>query len=126
METMKDYKARDAIVGVTEDDYRGGVAHFEGLTVESLTKLVEMDFADPDEQQNSAPTIAEILDFMLRNPRFTAHGYVVDPRRADVRVSLEGVALNEKPTDKERDDFVSTFRHADDFSFKTNCYAWFD
>lgn len=121
-----DYATRDAIVGVTVDDYRGGCASFDGLTLDKLTRLVDLGLADPEDAQNYAPTLGEILRFMRAHPRFTAHGYVVHPSRADVRVSLEGVTLDETPTDAERAAFVETFRHADDFQFSSRCYAWFD
>lgn len=122
----RDYATRDKIVGITVDDYRGGVASFTGLTIDKLAKLVDLGLADPEDAQNYSPTLGEILRFMQAHPRFTAHGYVVEPRRADVRLTLEGVTLDATPTDAERTAFVAMFRHADDFEFGSRCHAWFD
>ncbi len=124
-----DYKTRDEMLKL---EYHGGnsenydVAYFDGVTAETLEKLVNMGYADPEEYQNSSPTIGEILKFMKENPSFTAHGYVVTPHRDDYRVSIEGVQGNSED-ECEIFNFINLFRHADDFNFGSGYqYAWYD
>ena len=125
----KDYKIRDSMLDRTTSLNDGGrydIFWFEGLKAETLEKLIQMGFADPQDAQNDAPDIGTILAFLKRNPSFTAHGYAVTPHRTDYRISLEGVEANF--ADKsEVIDFVDLFRRADDFRISDDYqYAWFD
>lgn len=79
--------------------YDGGMVRFEGLDAKRLAKLIAKGFADPAGRQNDSPTAARFLEFMKREPRARAHGYVVSPRRADCRVSVEGLTLTFQSTD---------------------------
>jgi uncharacterized protein YodC (DUF2158 family) len=100
---------------------------FENLTLKQLETLFKEDFVEPDEAQNDSPTTKEILEFMRVNKRFTCHGYIVTPDRCDYRVSLEGVALSGKLTQKERENFNNLFRKADEFDCDDKgCRAWYD
>ena len=105
----KNWKKRDEIIGVQEKKYSGGIVSFEGLSLETLEKMVKNNFIDLDDAQNEAPSAGEILEFMKANPRFTCHGYAVSIERSDYAVMLEGVELNEKPTQLEKDNFVEMF-----------------
>lgn len=53
MELNKDVATRDSIIKpfVT---HTGGLIAFEGMTAEVLKKLVDLQFADPEEAQNNA------------------------------------------------------------------------
>ena len=125
----KDYRIRDSMLNRTtslDDGNRYDILYFDGLKAETLEKLIEMGFADPQDSQNNAPNIATILEFLKRNPSFTAHGYAVTPHRSDYRISLEGVEAN-FADDSEVAEFIELFRHADDFKSAADYqYAWFD
>jgi hypothetical protein len=128
-ELNKDWKRRDEIINGGRGKRDGGydVYHFEGMTLKTLKLLFKENFIDPNEQQNCAPSCGTILKFMEANKRFTCHGYVVSPERSDYRVSIEGVELTKKPTVADKDNFVETFRMADEFTCNENgCYCWYD
>ena len=99
---------------------------FHDLSFSKLNQLVSEKLINLDEQQNDAPTIEEIYDFMKKYPSFTCHGYVIR-NRPDHRVSLEGVNYRGIPTIEMISDFADLFRHADDFMIQEeNLYCWFD
>ena len=125
-ELNMDFARRDAIIGGKEQGIYD-IYHFQGLTLEKLELLFKENFIDGDDAQDSAPTAQEILEFMRANPRFTCHGYAVTIERSDYRVSIEGVSLEEKVTEADRENFTNLFRHADEFSCSSSgCYCWFD
>lgn len=94
---------------------RGGVQYFEGLDVKTLQTLVTENFAERDDRQNNAPTIAAILRFMKKWPEFTAHGYAVGYDRDDCRVSITGIERRGKVEDSKMvSEFEKLFRKADD------------
>ena len=119
-----------------EEYYWGGTRAYSGLTPEQMRKLIELGFADPEEEQNDCPSIEECLEFCERHPGFTMHGYVVSHERHDCRVSVEGVeaAADTVPDEGEEyekllHDYVDTFRHADDFTIGgkgKGWHCWFD
>ena len=99
----------------------GGVCYYTDLDLKTLELLVEKGYADPEERQNSAPSIGEIMDVMRRNPGLTAHGYYVTRERDDARISVEGVAGIIDPND------LGIFRGADEFDYDgKDFYCWFD
>lgn len=110
--------------------YDGGIKSFEGLDVERLERLLAEGLATPDGKQNEAPTIAEFLEFMRSEPRTRAHGYVVSPRRADCRVSIEGLEIKLKPGEEAKDlrhRFVVFCRTADELcDTGDKLYSWWD
>ena len=129
-ELNKDWKRRDEIIksgrGKREDGTYD-VYHFDGMTLKTLELLFKENFIDATEMQNCAPSCGTIFEFMKANKRFTCHGYAVSPERIDYRVSIEGVKLTKKPTEAEKDNFVETFRMADEFTCNANgCYCWYD
>lgn len=128
MELNKDVATRDNIVKpfVIRE---GSLNYFEGMPAEVLKQLVDLQFADPEERQNNAPDIADMLLFLEDNPKFTAHGYTVPIGRKDYRISVEGVECKERLSSEEIEKFVNTFREADDFvcnSSEPKFLAWFD
>ena len=120
---------RSEILGVSKRESFGGIVRFEGLGLRELETLVSEGFADPEDCQNHAPSLGEILAFMRRFPDFTAHGYAVDPERNDYRVSIEGVHLGRIASDEEFSSFMELFRHADEVTCRNTVaglYCWYD
>lgn len=109
-----------------KDRYRGGIRYFSHMPVESLHELLKRGFADPDNQQNYAPPIKEIVQFLDKHPNFWAHGYAVSPERDDCRVSVEGVECGSDYTLSDIQDFFSTFYYPDTLRVTANgvycCY----
>jgi hypothetical protein len=104
------------------------IFHFEGLSAKDLKRCIAKGWADPKDCQNSAPSIGDILEFLVANPSFKAHGYVVTPHRDDTRISIEGVIAEGAPR-AEVDAYIEMFRQADEFEFDSNggyCRAWYD
>lgn len=111
----KDWSLRHRILGITdapEDDclyedadrrlhWFGGAESFTGLTVGAMQTLMELGFLDPENNTNWSPTAGEFLQFMKRFPQFKAIGYAIDPRRADVRVTIEGMEYDGVPLTPE-------------------------
>jgi len=129
--TQKQVKERDEIVFGKAinwaEESSGGIIRFRELGLEELEALVEKGYIDPEEAQNSSPTVGEILGFMKKYPAVTAHGYVVSPDREEERVSLEGIECEaSEVTDELRMDFVDLARYADEFEYRTSLYAWWD
>lgn len=59
-ELNKDILTRDKMIfgKYRPNTYKfGGIRKFDNLDVETLGKLLEMNFADPEERQNLAPSI---------------------------------------------------------------------
>lgn len=130
MNSMKlnmDIKTRDEMIfgKYDPDSYMGGCRSFGNMSVDLLSKLVEMNFADPDDRQNDAPSIEEFIEFMNKWSGYVVHGYVISDKRSDYRVSVEAIEkIGEFKTKEEFEDFVSMFRYADEFD--TKGYTWFD
>ena len=127
-EYNKDWKLRDSMLndvyGNKQEAY--DIFRFDGVTAETLQKLVDLKYADPYEYQNGAPPIGGILEFLKENPDFTAHGYAVTVRRDDYRISLEGVEGNSRDFD-QISRFMNMFRFADEFETGIGYQrAWFD
>lgn len=126
-EYNQDWELRDSMLRpayAKEANYHN--FRFENMSADTLQKMVDLHFADPDEQQNEAPPIGEILEFLKENPDFTAHGYAVTVRRDDYRISLEGVEGNSRDFD-QISRFMNMFRFADEFETGIGYQrAWFD
>lgn len=110
--------------------YSGGIRSFSNVDVDTVKKLFELNFIDPNESQNSSPTTKEIFDFMVDWPECTVHGYAVSKDRRDYRVSFEGIECDDPELLSDADfmrDFTNLFRNADSFDLtKTRAYCWFD
>ncbi|MCA9523205.1 MAG: hypothetical protein KC609_19650 [Myxococcales bacterium] len=101
----QDDTRRREILGIVErerDD--GGIMHFEDLTFDELTQLLEEQFIDPEARQNEAPSTLEFYEFMEQWPEVTAHGYAVSIDRDDYRIHLEGLYCDLDEVDEERRD----------------------
>jgi hypothetical protein len=123
-----DDKRRCEIIGLEYPvDYWGGCCSFKGLTLDQLNLLLDEGFADPDEQQNSAPDTSEFKSFLEEYPKATLHGYIISPDRDDYRVTIEGLEYDGEVSKEMLSDFIEMFRFADDFNVGDdflNC--WFD
>jgi len=136
----KDYKTRNLIIfGEVELsaalktfhrdplNWMGGIARFENLSLSQLKELIDNNFIDLEDCQNSSPSVGEFYEFMKSNPKFTAHGYAVSHERSDYRVSIEGVSCNKPYTKKELADFVHLCRRVDDLVIEDKkLYSWWD
>ena len=128
-ELNKDIATRDKILfgKYRPNTYKfGGIRKFDNLDVETLGKLLEMNFADPEDRQNLAPSIQEIYEFMRKYPKYKAHGYAVSDEREDYRISIEGVEKGEPHESiDEFQDYMNVFRFSDAFDYHT-MFCWFD
>lgn len=127
MKLNKDIKTRDEIIFGKYDPkcYSGGTRYFNGLIPEVLQKLVDKGFADPNDAQNCAPTIQELLDFTKDKDGYTFGGYVVSDNRSDYRVSVDSIDHDIPLNDEEFREFTMFARSADEFD-PNNGSAWWD
>ena len=126
MEFNMNQDKRDNIIFNGKVDYSGGICSFNNMDYETLEKLVALKFADPEDAQNSAPTLLEFLTFMKKHPCFLAHGYVVESKRSDYRVSIEGLqgATNNQ---EELKSFREFNKYADErVARKGYQWSWWD
>ena len=123
----KDQETRDSMLSFNWGEKDGTYRKFSNLDISTLKQLVAQKFADPDEQQNDAPTIAEFVEFMEKYPNMKAHGYVTGHPRSDYRLSIEGIEGQIINYENMRD-FISVFRIADEFEINENgyCRCWYD
>jgi len=125
----QDWKKRDKILWFNSDqgiEEGYDIYHFSGVTLETLEKLVNENFMDVEERQNSSPSVKEFMEFMKDHPdKFTAHGYAISHKRQDYRVSIEGIQQTGKMTYKEMADFAEFAHGADEFKVKIG-YCWWD
>jgi hypothetical protein len=95
-----DYRQRDLILKgfFTDKDYFGGVKHFKRLPLELLELLVLEDHADPNDKQNDAPTIRDLITFarQLKDKGYDFYfgGYATSPDREDYRVSVDTIEIS--------------------------------
>ena len=127
----KNVELRDNMLfnGYNPKAYRGGLRSFERLSYRELKWLVDNHFANPEDSQNWAPSIANFLKFMENHKGFYVGGYAISPDREDYRVSIDSIGCDDDILeDKEAlVDFVEMFRFADDFSIVDGgANAWFD
>lgn len=121
-----DVNKRDQLLGIKNDKYLGGIAHFKTLDLETLETLIEEKFIDPNDRQNDSPTVLEFYNFMKKYPSVKAFGYAVSAKRDDYRISLEG--LISEPTDDEEliNDFIRLCYNADELETNMCLRAWWD
>ncbi len=122
----KDIEKRDRIIfgKYRPEEYYGGIRRFENLGIERLEYLFKNRFIDPEDCQNLAPSAQEFLDFMRKYPFWEAHGYVVEAKRPDYRISIEGIARETVPDDPEElRAYLRLCGDADDFQPN---YCWYD
>lgn len=128
IELNNDIQDRDSRIfmdGYSPEKYMGGIRRFEDMKVDNLRGLIMDGFVDVTDCQNLAPSILDIYAFMVKHPAFKAHGYVVDVKRSDYRLSIEGVCKGSKLTQEEFEDFVTLFRASDEFDVSIG-FCWYD
>lgn len=127
-EFNRDVKTRDEIIfgKYEEEKYMGGTRRFEGMDLDTVKKLLEMKFMDPDEAQNFSPTIQELVDFAELYEGYTFGGYTVSIDRCDYRVSLESISKGFTADVDEVKEFSNKFHAADEFDCVPSLYAWWD
>ena len=110
--------------------YRGGICRFDDLSYFRAKTLMDQGLLSPDDKQNDAPTVQEFIDFMVAHhpEKWYLHGYVVSPYRADVRISIEGIASLGPISDHDLVDFLLAFRKADTLFVEDDepVYCWYD
>lgn len=119
---------RDSLIDDFFDDgeYWGGIKRFQGMDHVALQKLVDEKYADPDDAQNSAPTLGSFLEMMKLHPALLAHGYVVSHDRGDSRVSIEGLHCDLAGIELQLF-FKERFKDADDLRIdEGSVYCWYD
>ncbi len=93
-ETPDNIKSLDELYCAARPNYGGGIALFAFLPLDTLTTLIKEGFADENVQQNwTAPTTRQFVQFMTQHPGFTASGYVVEEAREDCRVTITGLDI---------------------------------
>ena len=125
-EYNKDIETRDRIIfgKYQPEEYHGGIRRFSELDAEVLEKLIEEKFIDPEDCQNLSPTAWEFFNFMKQYPWWMAHGYVVELKRPDYRMTIEGIETEMEPHDPEElCEYSKLCGDADDFQ---TTYCWYD
>ena len=128
----EDYYKILSTLGISSSDASGGIIRFNNVDINKLIDLYDEGYADPNDRQNNAPSIGEIIDFYhyhsspeqtVRN--FLVSGYVVVPTRRDYRISVDEVSFD---FDNEAlDDVVDFIKYADEQSCENNhAEAWWD
>jgi hypothetical protein len=132
MESLnKDQRLRDTIIwgDYSPDDYGGGIRRFSFMKLDQLEKLISNNFIELDQRQNWSPSTKEFYDFLKKNPQFTAHGYAVELKRNDYRVTIEGLECRVLCDEETIKSFKILCRNADSKSIdlkKPLLYSWWD
>ena len=125
--TDEQFDERDKILESYFDSKEiGGIRYIRDVPASIIRELLNKGLADPEDQQNYAPTLNEICRFCEQHPEFTIHGYVVSRERDDARVTAEGIETDHLETAVED---LMMFRFADDFRIDTDegsFYCWYD
>lgn len=126
----KNVNQRDLILfdePYTEEHYCGGCRRFDGVNYDDCVELLNLGVIDPEDQQNEAPPVEDIVKFLKNHPNFKAHGYAISPKRDDYRVSFEGVECGKHYTLEDVWDFFELFTYPDELSVgRDGMRCWFD
>ena len=124
----KDVATRDNIIfgEYDEEKYMGGARYFESVSTETIKKLMELNYLDPNESQNDSPTAGEMIEFAERYGDYEFGGYVISSKRNDYRVNLTTISKLQPVEYEEEMDFIKKFRFADEFDVDGELYAWYD
>ena len=128
MELNRDIKTRDEMIfgEYNPERYSGGCRNFDEMNLETIKELIDKGFCDPDECQNSSPTVEEFVNFIANHEGWYLNGYAITDKRHDYRVSITGMCKERMIEDiDELKDFVEFARFADEFDMKFG-YAWWD
>ena len=106
---------RQNIMGIKAAYELGGTESFSGMTLDTLDRLIQEGFVDPEGSQNASPASLQFRDFMdsFRAEGVTAHGYIVSPARDDYRLTIEGLEAR-SPNREFRAAFALAFADADE------------
>lgn len=121
---------RDELLGFHPGERQGDIEAFSEISAESLRKLIEEGFVDPERRHHDSPKAIEFLQFIDRWPQVTIHGFVDQTQRDDARVVIEGVEcdLEKVPLvlrDALREAFVWAFGDAAEYLDESDyLYAW--
>lgn len=137
LQNKRNAEARDQYIKDHADldsEYMGGIKRFSGLHVDDVKHLMEIGAADPDDRQNDAPSIQELVDFAsdyADDYDVTFRGYVVSPERDDCRTSIDAIEVHSDGpiAAQDHDDFMDLVHDhfADDVtSTPTSFDAWWD
>ncbi len=124
----KDVETRDKLIFgyYDEEKYMGGARYFKSVSTETIKKLMELNYLDPNESQNDSPTAGEMIEFAERYGDYEFGGYVIALKRSDYRVNLTTISKSQ-PVDREEElAFIKRFRFADEFDVDGELYAWYD
>lgn len=114
------------LLGVSAANGFGGCTNFKFINVQTLKELVKKGYLDPEDKQNDAPTVGEFIKFMEKYPEFEAHGYIIDNKREDRRISIEGVSGCPQ-SEEAKEAFEEMFLNADEFNIEDDeYYCWYD
>lgn len=124
-----DVKMRDEIIfgKYNPERYGGGIRSFSNMSLDTVKKLLELKFMDPEEQQNDSPTIEEIVEYAENmGGGYVFGGYAVSVNRDDYRVDITTIS-KDGPIDRSEElSFIDKFRFADEFDVEDGLYAWYD
>lgn len=106
----KDNDGRMKILNLKE---RGSSLVYFQINCDTLQKLIDNNFANPEENQNGSPTISEFLEFGKKyedeDLRFT--GFAIPPERHDYSIIVDGIVCETENEDFVID-FLDTFKDA--------------
>jgi hypothetical protein len=91
----QDDDRRAALLGVDTKDESLGIKRFGDIDLDRLRALVDEGFANPASTQNDSPAIGQFLAMLTEHPELRVGGYAVPITRADYRVSIDGVWLDD-------------------------------
>lgn len=129
-----DYNLREQIIfgeDYNKQNYFGGCRNFS-CDRATLEKLLENNFIDPHECQNSGPYVEDFLAYTEGIDGVEYECYAISPERGDYRVTIEGIDLILPDTDYGNlSMIVESFHSADEFSFQHVghtylIHAWWD
>ena len=123
----RNQERRDEILGIKGERFFGGCETINHLTLKQLEQLIEEDFIELEECQNDSPTINDFYNLMKQHPEVCAHGYAVEVKRRDYRITLEGLRYTGLVSPQLAAAFTKLCRHADEFELDENyLYSWWD
>jgi len=95
MELNKDYKKRDSIIFNEEIDWskEDDILRFNDMKVDTLKKLINEKYIDPEDFLNNAPTNYSILQFIKNWPDSIISGFVESPDCALSSIVIERVHI---------------------------------
>jgi hypothetical protein len=133
-----DFKKRNKIIFNDDEHGEDKFYPFYDLKITQLTQLLEENFIELEENQNSSPNTKDFLDFatkiIAKYPellnRLSFLGYAVEKYRKDYRTTIDGCIIdidNYSVPHKVISLFTSKFKHADEFRVnEKHLRCWFD